>query len=265
MTRKHKRVEEMNKHLITTMLSCLILVGLSNFAKATYYYDNCKYDGNVVVRDSSASSGYYLSGTKDTDLQVEKQYGGYNNISTGTLNLDIREKTNPGSNPASWYNFQAYCLEMNQTAKFDTNPTDTYGWTYQTSSLAGYSGISSSDVTFLGKLWANAFETSKTGEVEAAAFQALVWETVQDSKIDLDDDNFDLYRTNGFTKDVYALANEWIDNINNGIWTDTVDLYVLKDHCSQDFITTVPEPTSMALALVGGLMLLGRGRRQRIA
>ncbi|MFG0247907.1 MAG: hypothetical protein ACF8OB_03395 [Phycisphaeraceae bacterium JB051] len=255
----------MNKTLITTMLSCLILVGLSNFAKATYYNDNCKYDGNVVVRDSAASSGYYLSGTKDTDLQVEKKYGGYNNISTGTLNLDIREKTNPGSDPASWYNFQAYCLEMNQTAKFGTNPTDTYGWGYETSSLAGYAGISSSDLTFLGKLWANAFETSMTGDVEAAAFQALIWETVQDSTIDLDDDNFDLYRTNNFTKDVYALANEWIDNINNGIWTDTVELFVLTDDCSQDFITTVPEPSSMALALVGGLMLLGRGRRQRIA
>jgi hypothetical protein len=257
----------MKKHfLMTTMLCCLTLAGFSNMAHATFTHNDCKYDGNVVVRDSSSSSSYYLNGTSNSDLHVENNNSsGYYSITTGTLNLDIRDKSNPGSNPSSWYNFQAYCIEISQPVKFGTNPTDTYGWTYDTASLAGYAGISSSDLTFMGKLWANAFDTSTTGKVEAAAFQALIWELVYDSTIDLDDDNFDLYRNNSFTQDVYDLANSWIDNINNNIWTDSIDLYVLKDDCSQDFITTVPEPSSMALALVGGLMLLGRGRRERTA
>ena len=247
-------------------MSCLLVVGISNFAQATFTYDDCKFDGNVVVRDSALSSGYFVDGTKSTDLHVENNYtSGYYNITTGTLNLDIRNKSNPGSHSSSWYNFQAYCIEKTQSIKFNTNLPDTYGYGYDVVDLAGYNGISSSEVTFLGKLWANAFDISKTGAVEAAAFQALIWEMAYDNSNDLDDDKFDLYRNNDFTQDVYELAKDWTKNITKGIWTDTVDLYVLKSDCSQDFITTVPEPSSMALALLGGMMLLGRGRRQRIA
>lgn len=257
----------MKTNIKTILMSCLLVAGLSNFAKATFTYDDCKYDGTTVVRDSNTSNGYYVNGTSSTSLHVENNYSsGYYNITTGTLNLDIREKSNPGSNPASWVNFQAYCIEKSQPIKFGYNPTDTYGWGYDVVNLSSYSSsVTSSEVSFLGKLWANAFDLSKTGDVEAAAFQALVWEVVYDNTMDLDDDNFDLYRNNSFTQDAYELAKDWIKNINDGLWTSTVDLYVLKSDCSQDFITTVPEPSSMALALVGGLMLLGRGRRQRIA
>ena len=248
------------------MFSCLLVICITSLASA-HIKNDCINDGTAVVRDSALSSSYYVDGTKDTGLQVEKNSSsGYYNITTGTLNLDIRNKNNSGSDPASWLNFQAYCIEKDQNIKFGTNPTDTAGYGYDVVDLSSYGGISSSDVDFLGKLWANAFDISTTGDVEAAAFQALVWETVYDSDIDLDDDNFDLYRTNDFTKDVFALANEWIDNIDNGLWTSTVDLFVLHSDCSQDFITTVPEPSSMALAMLGGMMLMGRGRRKnRIA
>ncbi|HAI13273.1 MAG TPA: hypothetical protein DCM28_16315 [Phycisphaerales bacterium] len=255
----------MKTNLKMIVMSCLLVATFSNFAQATLTHHDCKYDGTVVVRDSALSSSYYVDGTKSTDLRVEKRSSGYYNITTGALNLDIRNKSNPGSASSSWYNFQAYCIEKTQSIKFGHNPSDTYGYGYDVVDLSGYNGISNSEVSFLGKLWANAFDISKTGAVQAAAFQALVWEMVYDSSNDLDDDNFDLYRNNTFTKDVYELAKDWTKNITDGIWTDSVELFVLKSDCSQDFITTVPEPSSMALALIGGMMLLGRGRRQRVA
>lgn len=244
----------------TFVLTGLLVAGFSGMAQA-HFTNPCDTTGNVVVRDSDTSSGYYASGTGANDLRLQTGSSSYNSITTGTLNLDIRNNVS-GS---SWLNFQAYCIEKTQSIDFGTNPTDTVGHAYDVVDLADYNGITSTEVTFLGKLWANAFDISKTGTVEAAAFQALVWETVYDNTLNLDADNFNLYRTNNFTQDAFELANDWISKINNNIWTSTVDLYVLKDGCSQDFITTVPEPSSMALALVGGMMLLGRRRRERIA
>jgi hypothetical protein len=250
----------MKKNLNTIVMACLLIVGINSFAQAHFNHTpTCADDGSIVLRDSNTSSGYYLDGTGSNDLKLQTGSGGYN-ITTGTLNLDVRNSDSP-----FWVNFQAYCIEKDQSIKFGTNLPDTTGHAYDVVNLADYSGINSTEVGFLGKLWANAFDLSTTGDVEAAAFQALVWETVYDDTMDLDDDNFNLYRTNSFTQDAFDLANDWIDNINNNIWTDTVDLYVMTDGCSQDFITTVPEPSSMALALVGGVMLLGRRRRERIA
>lgn len=248
----------------TIVMSCLLIAGITSMAQARYI--DLKTNDSIFVRDSDTSSGYYSSGTGSRGLHVENNHSsGYYNISTGTLNMDVRHESSPASDPASWHNFQAYCIEKDQYIQFGTNPTDTQGWHYDVTDLSTYGGINSSEVEFLGKLWANAFDISKTGKVQAGAFQALVWEARYDDTMDLDAGNFDLYHNNNFTSDVLDLANDWINNINNKIWTRSTDLFVLTDSRSQDFITAVPEPASMSLCLIGGVMLLGRRRRQRIA
>ena len=231
----------------TTVLTCLLVLTMSSLVNANL----------VQVRDSASSSGYFVSGTSSNSLKI-KEGSNSRTISAGTFNFDIRN-----ADSKNWLNFQAYCIELGQTIKFGHNPTDTVGKPYEVINLVDYSGITTSDVSFLGVLWANAFDLSTQNAQAAAAFQTLVWEVISDSKINLTGGWFELKPSGStFTNGVMDLANDWIDNIGNNSWTTTTELFVLANGQSQDFITTVPEPSSMALALLGGAMLLGRGRRK---
>ncbi|MCK4998576.1 MAG: PEP-CTERM sorting domain-containing protein, partial [Anaerohalosphaera sp.] len=87
---------------------------------------------------------------------------------------------------------------------------------------------------------------SQLGEAFGVAIWEIVWET---------DTLLDVTVGNGFRAENVeqsALANQWLDSLDGtGPMADTV---ALSNNDRQDFVT-VPEPASMALLVLGALVL----------
>lgn len=238
--------------LKTIVLTCLLFTVMSSYAHAE----------TVQLRDSANSSGVYLSGTYVRELRYKINNGSTHTIGTGTFEFEVQT-----AGSSDWDTTYAYCLNYNQGIPVNTNPGDTVGITSNLIGISDYSALTTADADFLGTLWYNAFDLSTQSTVAAAAFQALVWEVMNDDSYSLDGGVFETYYHNSqFTADAEELAESWMDNIESDLWSGSSDLSVLVNRHGQDYLASstsvVPEPSSMALALVGGIMLLGRGRRK---
>src|SRR5262249_22310476 len=145
---------------------------------------------------------------------------------------------------------------------FGLNPADLVGTTYETATLTD-AGFTADEATWLGILWANAYDLSLTSALFAAAFQAVIWELKQDDPVhSFTSGNFALNFNQASTLDVLPTAGAWLDNILNGTWTNSVSLIALTNPDSQDFIAPAPIPAPGAAATL--LIGLGFMRRTRV-
>ena len=239
---------------------CLLGVALLVVLAATSVHA-----ADVQVRDSAAWPGYFVAGTHASGLRATTTGGSYRRLHTGTFGFEADYGT-------GWEPLQTYCLEPNQYIQFGTQPGDTVGKTYTYTAIEDYTPLTTDEGDFLGLLWANAFDDAKASTANAAAFQAIVWETAVDDNFDLTGGNFKLLQSNTFTSDVLNIASGWVSKIIGQSWTDSVALAVVAHPTSQDFLTpyvpttpgpkAVPTPSAWALGTIG-LLLVGLRKRAK--
>jgi hypothetical protein len=111
----------------------------------------------------------------------------------------------------------------------------------------------------IARLVGGYLQSSRTAR-DAAAVQWAIWETVAETSLpdSLADGNVRI--DSAVNQDTLALANFYLANVNS---YTAASLTYLKNDTRQDMVTwnVVPEPGSLALGLVSGLMLLRRKRR----
>lgn len=214
--------------------------------------------GMVQVRDavggetaSGEPGGFYVNGT---GASIRGTFDGTSSSTLFTGAFDFEADFGAGFVP-----LVSYCLEPGTPIEFGVNPPDETGLSYQLDSLESI-GVQGSEKEFLEILWANALPLSLTGQAEAAAFQALVWEITEDDTIDLNADNLDLTLSHGLTSTAFAIANNWIGNIVNEEWTQRTPLFALTHATSQNLLTEVPAPGVIGLAIAGAPFALRRRR-----
>lgn len=226
---------------------------------------------DVTVRDaaggetaSGAPNGLYLVPTGSQLRARTSGNASFHEIACGAFGF---EKRAAGSSDP-WEMFMTYCFEPDAQIEFAAHPANQTGVDYKRSDLANESGITASEVTQLQKLWANVLNESKTSQVKAAAFQAIIWELGQDNAYDLAGGTFalDLTTMDGFEADVKSQADAWYAMIPG--WVDETLLDVLVRTSSQNLLipredttTIIPLPTAGLLASVGLLGLASRRRR----
>lgn len=216
--------------------------------------------GVVQVRDalggttsSGASQGYFAPGTASS-IRVKINGGSWDSQAVGLYAFEF-------SSGGVFATLPAFCFEPTQALSFGKQPEDTAGKTYSLVSLASDMTATTTQKNYVGRLWANAYATASTGTVGAAAFQAVLWELLQDSSPSFSSGNFRLSGDHSFTSQVKSLAQQWMNNLNSDSWTQSVPVYVLRSGASQDLITSVPEPGTLALLAMAGLLALHRRRR----
>jgi hypothetical protein len=155
-----------------------------------------------------------------------------------------------------------YCLEPLVDIAFGDAPADSGGWKYAQTAITDI-GLSPLDIDFIQILWANAFDLSKSGHIEAGAFQSFIWEITQDGALafNVDAGNYDMLLSLPETAASAALATEWFDKIVSGEWNSSTQLAALTDSLSQNLLYQVPAPGSAALAAISLGLMSGRRRR----
>ncbi len=230
------------------------------------------YGADIQVRDRlggenpyGGSPGYYVTGTSSGGHSIGTVIGGSDvKLFGGMFDLEADYLDGNG-----WTPLRTYCIQPDMSNHIQTQPPDTIGLTFEIVPLDSLDGITSSEEDFLETLWANAFDMSAMGATtvektkNAHAFQVIVWELRQDDTIDFTGpagptNRFRLDTSDPFTAEVVATATQWVDNITGGVWTQRVPLYGLYNEFSQDIVTTVPEPSSALLLLVGLALLRKR-------
>ncbi len=223
------------------------LFGLGSVARATTVQVRDAVGGESATREPG---WYFLAGT--------------GSISSGTINDssfgDLRGGTYDfdADYGAGWEPLLTYCLQPDEGIGFGMNTGGTVGLPYELTTLDQFPGLTPADEQYIEILWANAFADSQTSREKAAAFQMIVWEAVRDSAVHLTADSFRLNGGDPFTAGVLAQAQQWINNIEGGQWTNRTDLMLLMNPSSQDFLTPVPEPASLSLLVLGAAAALRR-------
>lgn len=152
--------------------------------------------------------------------------------------------------------------------------------TYTVTAGFGASGWSGSQIDQIQALYSNALIlfTNEVGDYDTArpfgaAIQIALWEIAEETagSIDLLGGDFNIVGsdTDAETLAALDLAEEWIDNIQDGTWTDQGGIsYFYADAGDEQNrlwatagVTTVPEPSSALLGILGGLFLVSRRRR----
>ena len=145
-------------------------------------------------------------------------------------------------------NYKSFC--------FDVTSDPALSYTVHTAYTIG------SDIKYM---WGTYYDGVINDAVKAAAFQLAVWEMMHESEsYDISSGDFYLEalntsssNNNGATFDgLIALTNDYL-NSNN--WTNLADLVMLDDGTHQPFAVEVPEPATVVLLGLGGL-LFGKRR-----
>ncbi len=211
--------------------------------------------GSIIVRDPDGGSVFY-PGTQGTIKAAIEEEDGFSSLYTGMFEMEADYQDGNGFVP-----LLTYCMDVDQPLGQKKS-----GRTYSDLIPLADAGLALTpdEVDMLEILWANAFLTSMTGKKEAGAFQVILWELTRDDNpgdVDLLSGNFRLNANHGFTDDVYVTADQWVNYIVQGTWTDSAPLYVLHNAQYQDLITSVPEPVSLSLVALGGLVAVRSRRR----
>ncbi len=199
--------------------------------------------------------------------------GGYagQSVYTGVYMLEKSSGTGAGT---FWDNgpIAAFCVELDE-------PSSNVTSTYDVESVSdAYNGLLNESLgmdrsNYLSELWGRYYDPSWAGDGpftldqngSAAAFAAAVWEIVYE---DLPATTFDWDVTAdgtpgipGFAIDSVdsSVANAWLASLNgNG---PMAELAVFTNDGNQNYLVAVPEPTTMLLLGVGGV--LGAMRRKK--
>ncbi len=218
--------------------------------------------GAVQVRDAAggetatgSSEGKYLVGT-GAQLRGTTNGGSNSFLFTGTFDFEIDLGDGSG-----WQEFLTYCIQPSQSIAFSDSPGQRGGMSYQVIPLTLATGYTAQEAIWAEVLWSNAFDTSTTGQAEAGAFQAILWEFAQDDDFDLLSGMTRLNNLHDLSDDAISIAEGWMTNITQGIWTSRTPLLALHSEFSQDLIMPVPAPGSLTLLV--GVAAIGGGRRRR--
>jgi hypothetical protein len=122
----------------------------------------------------------------------------------------------------------------------------------------------------LQALASNAFDLV-TDDNTAGAFQMAVWEIATEtaSVFDIDTGFFKITGAQVESDQAEALAQTWVDNVQNDVWTASSEYLILNANGTQDLLTNitiaaVPVPAS-GLLLIGGLAGAGAFARRKKA
>lgn len=218
--------------------------------------------GGVVtqVRDAAGgetssghAGGFFVAGTGST---IRATFNGatWKSYSVGVDDFEYQIT-------ASFDPLRAFCFEPTQVLRFGTNPSDTTGQGYTLAPLAGDATATSTQKDYASRLWANAYALTAANKVNAAAFQSVLWEVLLDSNPSLTAGNFRLSGEDSFTLSVRTTAQQWLNNLGNNTWTASTSLFLFRSGVSQDLITNAPEPGTIALLAIAGLLMLAKRRK----
>ncbi len=167
-----------------------------------------------------------------------------------------------------------FCIELQETA-----PTSTY--TYQVAmpedaynSITGQT-MGTTKANYIRELWAKYYDNSWAGSgshtaqqnAAAEAFAAAIWEIVYEdlpaTPLGWDVSTDGTLGIRGFAaEDLDATtANTWLHSLTGG--GAKADLRVFINQGQQDYLVAVPEPATVLMLGLGGVLSLMRGRRSR--
>lgn len=181
-------------------------------------------------------------------------------------------------------NFSTFCIELTQNISIGSTYTYTLA-TLESAPTPGSpqtgqpNGMGSFKANAIRKLWAGAY-SSNMSQVDAAAFQLAVWRLEYDldstktisQMTSFTSGNFRVLGNNSAGNSAVAAAQSLITKVMDGTFTNMeMDLVALTNENYQDQITVssgptfqeVPEPASLGLWLVSGVLLAGRCLRRK--
>jgi hypothetical protein len=169
----------------------------------------------------------------------------------------------------------SFCIELQETA-----PTSTY--TYQVmmpedayNSITGQT-MGTTKANYIRELWAKYYDSAwaaggtYTAEQNAAAeaFAAAIWEILYEdlpaTPLGWDITTDGTAGIRGFRAEDLdtTLANTWLHSLTGS--GPKADLRVFVNQGQQDYLVAVPEPATVLLLGLGGLLSLMGGRRRRL-
>ncbi len=157
-------------------------------------------------------------------------------------------------------NFLSYCIELAQQFSFGTNYTN-YS-VVPVASAPNTSPMGATQAMDLAKLVAAHFSGSFASTTLTGAMQLAIWEIVYETSgtYGLTGGTFEVTSSNDAA--AVAQANTWLAGLGN--LTAMAPIIALGSADTQDFITIIPVPPSLAL-FAGGLLFGLWGVRRRAA
>jgi hypothetical protein len=206
--------------------------------------------------------------------QIADVYGGGLTGDSSYSGVYMLNKTSDSGAGAFWGNgpIAAFCIELDEPSSSSIATYDVVGVSEAYNGFLNESmGIDRSN--YLSELWGRYYDPSWAGDGpfapsengSAAAFAAAVWEIVYE---DLPATTFDYDVTQdgslgiaGFAIDSVdsAVANAWLASLNGS--GPMAELAAFTNEGNQNYLVAVPEPTTMLLLGVGGV--LGAMRRKK--
>jgi len=249
----------MRRRRTATLLTALAIAGLSLGAQAA------RANTVDIVHDGYGANGTTIFSGAGYDFAE---------VGAGVYMLDKTADTGIGN---TWPNglVPGFCIELEETA-----PTSTY--TYQVmmpedtyNSITGAT-LGTTKANYLRELWAKYYDNSwaaggaYTAQQHAAAeaFAAAIWEIVYEdlpaSPLGWDVSVDGTLGVRGFRAEELDVdtANKWLHNLTGS--GPKADLRVFVNQGQQDYLVAVPEPATVLLLGLGGLLSLMGGRRGRV-
>ncbi|MCF7975311.1 MAG: PEP-CTERM sorting domain-containing protein [Phycisphaerae bacterium] len=243
----------------------LVILGITAFLLLPFKAAKANPLGTVDIADSSL--GAYSEATV--------YGGGYagQGLYTGVYMLDKTSGTDAGT---LWANgpVPGFCIELEVPAPHAPTTYDVINVSESYLGLLNES-MGSDKSNYLSELWGRYYDPSwadgsytSADNNAAAAFAAAVWEVVYE---DLPASTFDWDVTSDGTPGIpgfstasvdYAVANAWLASLDGS--GPMAELAVFAGEGSQNYLVAVPEPTTMLLLGVGGLVGAMR-RKKRMA
>jgi hypothetical protein len=169
--------------------------------------------------------------------------------------------------------YLAYCTEIGEFINAGVNTHDVYDLAGGVTNSGGSTGPVTFNATRTGrveKLYGS-FLSQTTNADKSAAFQLALWELAFDNDATLLNKNTAGGKMWGVDRDsstagiqldaVSTIAEGWLRDIRTGAATQTQQLLLLSSKGTQDLVTPVPEPATMAALGLGIAAVLRRRKK----